>query len=204
MTAPRPRKRSSAVTLTGLMAGSAISISACDNTPATGQWETPPAVSAGRSVDAASFESLGACEASGTFTALQCQTAFQDAQKASAENAPKFADRQSCEERFGVDECVPRQGQGGSFFTPLLTGFIIGQAMNNMGGYRGAPMYRDRDGGYYGGGGYPVSRDYLTGRTRVSADSFEAPKAGAPARVQSRSSIISRGGFGGGSRSFGG
>lgn len=204
MTAPRPRKRSSAVTLTGLMAGSAISISACDNTPTTGQWENPPAVSAGRSVEAASFESLGACEASGTFTAQQCQTAFQEAQKASAENAPKFADRQSCEERFGVDECVPRQGQGGSFFTPLLTGFIIGQAMNNMGGYRGAPMYRDRDGGYYGGGGYPVSRDYLTGRTRVSADSFEAPKAGAPARVQSRSSIISRGGFGGGSRSFGG
>ncbi len=202
MTQPRLRKRSSAITLTGLMAGSALSISACDAPSTATQWGDPPAV--GRAVEAASFESLGACETSGTFTALQCQTAFQDAQKASAENAPKFGDQKSCEERYGVDQCVPRQGQGGSFFTPLLTGFIIGQAMNNLGGFRGAPMYRDRDGGFYGGSGYPLSRDYLTGRTRVSSDSFDAPRAGAPSRVQSRSAIISRGGFGGGSRSFGG
>ena len=199
-------KRSRSLTLTTLMAGAAVSITACDNSPAVTQWGDPPAAESGRAVDGHTFASLDECKASGDFTAQQCETTLAQAQKDSAENAPKFSDQQSCEERYGVDQCVPRSSQGGgSFFTPLLTGFIIGQALNNMGGgYRGAPMYRDRDGGYYGGGGYPVSRDYLTGRTRVSADSFEAPKAGAPARVQSRSSIISRGGFGGGSRSFGG
>jgi len=38
----------------------------------------------------------------------------------------------------------------------------------------------------------------------VRSDSFDAPAAQAPTRVQSRSSVISRGGFGGGGRSFGG
>ncbi|MFD3263568.1 DUF1190 domain-containing protein [Phenylobacterium ferrooxidans] len=205
MSDPRPRKRSGAVTLTSLMAGSAISISACDSAPPATQWGDPPAASSGRTVEASSFTSLADCTASGSFTAEQCSTALAQAQKDSAENAPKFGDQKSCEERYGVDQCVPRSSQGGgSFFTPLLTGFIIGQAMNNLGGYRGAPMYRDRDGGFTGGSGYPVSRDYLTGRTRVNSDSFDAPRANAPTRVQSRSSIISRGGFGGGSRSYGG
>ena len=205
MSDPRPRKRSGAVTLTSLMAGSAISISACDSAPPATQWGDPPAASSGRTVEASSFTSLADCTASGSFTAEQCSAALTQAQKDSAENAPKFGDQKSCEERYGVDQCVPRSSQGGgSFFTPLLTGFIIGQAMNNLGGYRGAPMYRDRDGGFTGGSGYPVSRDYVTGRTRVNSDSFDAPRASAPARVQSRSSIISRGGFGGGSRSYGG
>ncbi|MDI1363581.1 MAG: DUF1190 domain-containing protein [bacterium] len=199
-------KRSRSLTLTTLMAGAAVSITACDNSTAVTQWGDPPAAEAGRAVEARTFVSLDECKASGDFTAQQCETTLAQAQKDSAQNAPKFNDQQSCEERYGVDQCVPRSSQGGgSFFTPLLTGFIIGQALNNMGGgYRGAPMYRDRDGAYYGGSGYPLSRDYVTGRTRVRSESFNLPsRAEAPTRVQSRSSVISRSGFGGG-RSFGG
>jgi uncharacterized protein YgiB involved in biofilm formation len=203
---PRRRLRSSGLALTGLMAGTAMSISACDGSPAAStQWGDPPAAS--REVDAKTFASLDECKRSGDMTAEQCDTAYAQAQKDSAQNAPKFGDQQSCEERYGVDQCVPRGSQngGGSFFTPLLTGFIVGQALSNMGGgYRGAPMYRDRDGTYYGGSGQPLSRDYVTGRTRVRSDSFDAPSARAPSRVQSRSSVISRGGFGGSGRSFGG
>ncbi|EJL30687.1 putative integral membrane protein [Caulobacter sp. AP07] len=201
---PRRRLRSSGLALTSLMAGTAMSISACDGSPGATQWGDPPAAS--REVDAKTFASLADCKSSGDMTAEQCDTAYAQAQKDAAANAPKFGDQQSCEERYGVDQCVPRSSQGGgSFFTPLLTGFIVGQALSNMGGgYRGAPMYRDRDGTYYSGSGYPLSRDYVTGRTRVRSDSFDAPEARAPARVQSRSSVISRGGFGGGGRSFGG
>lgn len=215
MNAPSPtpvskrRKRSSAVALTSLMAGSAFTLVACDDPGSATQWGDPPAAVSSKKVDASSFASLDECKSSGDFTADQCQTAYDEAQKASAENAPKFSDRESCEERYGVDQCVPRSqaNGGGSFFTPLLTGFIIGQALENMSNnrYRGAPMYRDRDGNYYSGSGYPVSRDYLSGRSRVRRDSFDAPsRYETPARVQSRSSVISRGGFGGGSRGFGG
>ena len=200
----RRRLRSSGLALTGLMAGTAMSVSACDGSPAATQWGDPPAAT--REVDAKTYASLDACKTSGDMTAQQCDAAYAQAQKDSAANAPKFGDQQSCEERYGVDQCVPRNnGGGGSFFTPLLTGFIVGQALSNMGGgYYGAPMYRDRGGAYYGGSGYPLSRDYVTGRTRVRADSFDAPAMHAPTRVQSRSSVISRGGFGGGGRSFGG
>ena len=201
---PRRRLRSSGLALTGLMAGTAMSVSACDGTPAATQWGDPPAAS--REVEAKTYASLDDCKKSGDMTAEQCQTAYDQAQKESASNAPKFGDQQSCEERYGVDQCVPRNnGSGGSFFTPLLTGFIVGQALSNMGGgYHGAPMYRGRDGTFYGGSGYPLSRDYVTGRTRVRTDSFNAPEMRAPTRVQSRSSVISRGGFGGSGRSFGG
>jgi len=203
---PRRRKRSGSLVLTGLMAGTAVSVTACDVAPSATQWGDVPAVQSGREVPALAFANLDECKAAGGLTAQQCEAAYAEAQKDSAQNAPKFSDQQSCEARYGVDQCVPRSSQGGGgFFTPLLTGFIVGQALNNLGGYRGAPMYRDRDGGYYGGSGYPISRDYVTGRTRVGADSFDAPsRMDAPTRVQSRSAVISRGGFGGSGRGFGG
>lgn len=178
-------KRSKTIVLTTLMAGTGISLTACDG-------------GGGQQVDARSYTSVAECRAAGAVPADQCQAAFAQAQKANGENAPRFGDRGTCEEQYGVAQCVPRNN--GSFFTPLLTGFIVGQALGNMGGYRGAPMYRDRNGAYFGGAGAPISRDYVTGRTRVGSDAFN-PAARAPTRIQSRSAVISRGGFGGG---FGG
>jgi uncharacterized protein YgiB involved in biofilm formation len=181
-------KRSRTIALTSLMAGTGFSLSACDM------------ADTGKQVDAVSYASVAECRAAGKIPAAQCETAYAQAEKANAEVAPRFGDRQTCEEQYGVAQCVPRNN--GSFFTPLLTGFIIGQALNG-GGYRGAPMYRDRNGDYFGGAGGRVSRDYVTGRTQVGSEAFN-PAARAPARVQSRSSVISRGGFGGGGRGFGG
>jgi uncharacterized protein YgiB involved in biofilm formation len=181
-------KRSQSVVLTTLMAGTGLSLSACDG-------DAKP-------VDAQSYTSVAECRSVGKLPADQCETAFAQAQKANEQNAPRYGDRQSCEEQYGVAQCVPRNN--GSFFTPLLTGFIVGQMLNGGGGWRGAPMYRDRDGNFYGGAGARVTRDYVSGRTQVTSDAFN-PGARAPARVQSRSAVISRGGFGGfGGRSFGG
>ena len=185
-------KRSRGIVLTTLMAGTGVSLTACEGDPG------------GKPVDAISYASVAECRSAGAIPAAECDTAFAQAQKANEQNAPRFDDRQTCEEQYGVAQCVPRNN--GSFFTPLLTGFIVGQMMGNMGGgYRGAPMYRDRFGGYYGGAGRQITRDYATGRTRIGSDAFN-PAARAPARVQSRSAVISRGGFGGGfgSRGYGG
>jgi uncharacterized protein YgiB involved in biofilm formation len=178
-------KRSQSVVLTSLMAGAGLSLTACE-----GPVDTP--------VDARSYASVAECRTAGAIPANQCETAFAQAQKANEQNAPRFDDRQSCEEQFGAAQCAPRNN--GSFFTPLLTGFIVGQMLNGGGGYRGAPMYRDRDGNYIGGAGNRISRDYVTGRTQVGSSAFDST-ARAPTRMQSRSSVISRGGFGGG---FGG
>lgn len=185
-------KRSQSVVLTTLMAGTGLSLTACDG-------------EAAKPVDALSYTSVAECRTAGKIPADQCEAAYAQAQKANDQNAPRYDNRQTCEEQYGVAQCVPRNN--GSFFTPLLTGFVVGQLLGGGGGggWRGAPMYRDRDGNYYGGAGGRISRDYLSGRTQVGANAFN-PAARAPARVQSRSSVISRGGFGGGfgGRGFGG
>lgn len=183
-------KRSRTLVLTSLMAGAGVSLTACESPDVTG-----------KPVDALSYATVAECKASGAIPASTCDSAYAQAQAANAQSSPRYDARATCEEQYGVDQCVPRNN--GSFFTPLLTGFIIGQALNG-GGFRGAPMYRDRAGNYYGGAGGRISRDYVTGRTRVGSEAFN-PAARAPARVQSRSSVVSRGGFGGGGgRGFGG
>jgi uncharacterized protein YgiB involved in biofilm formation len=183
-------KRSKTLVLTTLMAGAGVSLTACDG---------PDDV--GKPVDAVSYTSVAECRAAGALPADQCEAAYKQAQADNEKVAPRFEDRQTCEEQYGAAQCAPRNN--GSFFTPLLTGFIIGQALNG-GGFRGAPMYRDRNGDYFGGAGGRISRDYVSGRTQVGSNAFN-PAAQAPARVQSRSSVISRGGFGGSvGRSYGG
>ncbi|WP_411286361.1 DUF1190 domain-containing protein [Phenylobacterium sp.] len=188
-------KRSKSVVLTSIMASGGLTLAACDATPlgaASSTWLNPPAAVATQKPEGRSYASLDACRAANEAPDDQCATALAEAEA----QAPKFSDQQSCEERYGVDQCVPRNQGGGSFFTPLLTGFLVGQALNNFGGrgYYGN-RFDNRDGGYYGSGGRG-GRDYVTGRS----DRYEAP-----ARAQSRSSVISRGGFGGGGgRGYGG
>ena len=198
-------RRSKSLVLTSLMATSGLSLSACDAGPPTDSaWlNSPPAAASPRAIDGQQYPSLQACHDADRVADVECDRAFA---RAEAE-APRYADRQTCEANYGVDQCVPRsQAGGGSVFMPLLTGFMVGQALNSFGshGYYGA-QYRRRDeaygssGGYAGGyaGGYRGGRDYVSGRAYSRAD--------APARVQSRSAVISRGGFGGGGgRSFGG
>ncbi len=204
MTIQIKRKRSQSIVLTSLMTGAALTLVGCDDANETRDVSRD----SGATVEARAFRNVAECAASAEFTQAQCQAAYTQAQQASSTNAPQFASQQSCEQQFGAANCVQRNNSsGGSFFTPLLTGFLVGQAVSNLtnGGFRGVPMYRDRDGGYLSGSGYPVTRDYYTGRTQMRTDSFDAPRAGAPPRMQSRSSVISRGGFGGwGGRGFGG
>lgn len=194
-------KRSRSVALTSLMAGAGLSVSACD------QSATHWGGQAQRVDQPAAYRTLQECKASGETPADQCDRAYAQAQA----DAPKFNDRQTCEQRYGVDQCVPRnQAGGGSVFMPLLAGFMIGRALNGGGGYGGgfggAPIFRDRNGGYVGGGGYGGGGfgGFGGGRTSIGRSGYDSPSAYAPSRVQSRSSVISRGGFGGGGgRSFG-
>jgi uncharacterized protein YgiB involved in biofilm formation len=203
------RKRSQTLTLTTMLAGAAsLTVSACDDAPPAAQWDG----SAGRQqVEALQYANLDACKAADDVPDAECETAYAAAQKDDAQNAPRFTDAKSCEDIYGQGQCVPRGYGGSSFFTPLLTGFIIGQMLDGGGRryYRGTGLYRQD--GYYGGGGYvtglggAVNRDYRTGRTVVSRDALEpAPRMRTPPKVASRTSVVARGGFGGGSRGFGG
>ena len=195
--------RSKTLHVTSLMATASFSLAACG----------APRVAAPDPEPALAYTSLEECRAANDVTPAECDAAYKAADEQAKATAPRYATQAECEGQWGPDQCRAlndntnnnNNGGGGSFFGPLATGFIIGQMMNG-GGYRGGgALYRDRDGGYSNGrgGGY-LSRDYRTGRTIANRNDVDVARQ-APARAQSRTTVVSRGGFGGGGgRSFGG
>jgi len=194
-TTMRRLKRSRTLQVTSLMATASFSLAACG----------APQVAVPAPEPALAYTSLDECKAANDITDTECDAAQANAQRTAAETAPRYATQSECEGQWGPDQCR-QNGSGGSFFTPLLTGFVIGQLLSG-GGYRGGgALYRDRNGNYQNGygGGY-LSRDYRTGRQVANARDYGTDVARqAPSRVQSRTTVVSRGGFGGGGRGYGG
>lgn len=193
-TTMRRLKRSRTLQVTSLMATASFSLAACG----APQVAPPPE-------PALAYTSLDECKAANDISDTECDAGYANATAQAEQTAPRYATRSECEGAWGPDQCRPN-GSGGSFFTPLVTGFVIGQLLNG-GGYRGGgPLYRDRDGNYQNGygGGY-LGRDYRTGRQVANGRDYGTDVARqAPSRVQSRTTVVSRGGFGGGGRGFGG
>ncbi|WGM48800.1 hypothetical protein KOAAANKH_03707 [Brevundimonas sp. NIBR10] len=193
----RRMMRSKTLHVTGLMATASFSLAACG---------APQVAAPVPAADPAlAYTSLEECRAANDVTDAECATAYNVADQQAKEKAPRYASQAECEGQWGPDQCRPLNNTGGgSFFGPLATGFIIGQLLNG-GGYRGGgPLYRDRNGSFSNGygGGY-LSRDYRTGRTVANRNDVDVARQ-APARAQSRTTVVSRGGFGGGGRGYGG
>ena len=195
-------KRSRKLALTSLMAAGGVSLTACGD--GGNYWSNVQIDKPGKSTDAYAYTSLQECLDKNEVPDDACQTA-QKAALADEKTVANQPDQKSCEDVYGEGQCVPRQqASGGSFWGPLITGFIVGRALDG-GGWGGRGYYRDwRSGGYYTAGGRRIETDYMTGRTRVSARAFDPPDVVRPERVRTRSSVISRGGFGGRMSSSGG
>lgn len=194
-TTMRRLKRSRSLQVTSLMATVSFSMAACGS-PGSSLPAEP-------AVPALAYTSLDECRAADDIPDEECVVASNVAGQQAAETAPRYATREECEGQWGPEQCRPLNTGGGSFFGPLATGFIIGQMMN--GGYRGGgALYRDRNDQYSNGygGGY-LSRDYRTGRTVANRNDVDVARK-APVRAQSRTAVVSRGGFGGGGRGYGG
>lgn len=195
-------KRSRKLALTTAMAAGGVSLVACGD----GGYDNVRIEHPGKSTEAFAYQSLDECRAKNEVPDAACESAEKSA-LADDEKSASWDDKASCEDVYGPGQCVPRQAANGhgSFWGPLITGFVVGRMLD--GGWGGRGLYRDwRDGGYYTAGGGRVWTDYSTGRARVSQQSFDAPKVYAPPKEMSRASVISRGGFGGrmSSRSYGG
>jgi len=199
----RPLKRSRRLAMTTVIASAGVSLTACDNGGSSAAWTAPQAPAAqieqGAPLPAFTYASIEACKAADEVPDQACEDGARVAIQDQDKTAPRFAERQTCEEIYGAGQCVPRSQAGqGSFFMPLLTGFVVGQLLN--GGYRGGALYRDqRDGGLYTGYGGRVYSDYATGRTRVGSYGIDPPDAikQGPPKIQTRTAVLSRGGFGG-------
>lgn len=195
-TSMRRLKRSRTLQVTSLMATVSFSVAACGSPQRSAPLAEPD--------PALAYTSMAECKAANDVPDAECDAAYAEAQRQAAQSAPRYATREECEGQWGPEQCRPLNTGGGSYFGPLATGFIIGQMLNG-GGYRGGgPLYRDRNDQYSNGygGGY-LSRDYRTGRTVANRNDVDVARQ-APVRAQSRTAVVSRGGFGGGGRGYGG
>ena len=143
------------------------------------------------------YTSVEACtEATGDPSS--CRTAFAQAQKQSADAAPKYASRAECEAEYNAEQCVEQKtSTGHSFIGPMMMGFFMSQMLSNRGGAglaqqpAAAPAYQDKAKGWArpapgGSGGLNT------------ASGIGAGKAGlAPVTsTTNRAVTASRGGFG--------
>lgn len=142
-----------------------------------------------------------------------CRKAYFDAEAQHKESAPRYDAMALCEEQHGKDACVVEQrSDGSSVFLPLFMGYMIGKSLNKDDRDRSSsafvyasPLYRSATGGYtnINGSTYFASNNGIKTSTGIS--SFSRAPSTITAAPMSRTTISSRGGFGG-SRgvSFGG
>lgn len=79
--------------------------------------------------DAKFFSNVTECSA--VYSDASCREAETAAKKAITEEAPRFARKEECEAEFGVGNCETKEtaGGGGSFFMPLLMGYMMGNLL---------------------------------------------------------------------------
>ncbi|MGH0003699.1 DUF1190 domain-containing protein [Pseudovibrio ascidiaceicola] len=155
------------------------------------------------------FSNKEECSSSGRFSESECSAAFQTGSAIDSDNAPRYNTQNLCEEQHGFYGCNPAYDNSGNFsgyFVPLAAGYFIGKATSGPSdwGTRVRPVYTDkRRRELYTGDGYAVSFSNNGGSAKVAKSvTTKPPKA---AKVQTRTSVVSRGGFGSRSgRSFGG
>lgn len=179
-------KRSSTATLL-LMSVAPLLLTACDDPAAQAQITQQP------------YPSVAACTTAGNPLA-DCQKAFDQAQANATAEAPHFKTREDCLKEFGPDMCQPRSdGGGGSFFMPMMTGFMLSRMLNgSSSSYTSAPLYRQRDGQDYRSSGAYAGGGFSSGGRSSWSSTNSSDAAG------SRAITASRGGFGSASAARGG
>jgi uncharacterized protein YgiB involved in biofilm formation len=186
------RRTRSRLALGGIAAAATVTLSGCDG-------GTPD-------FKDAQFTSVSEC-VKGGFPENLCQSSYSSALQEYQKGAPQFSNLQKCEQEWGTQQCAQYGGSGPSYgnsgsnvFVPLLAGFVISQALQRRydrdggaglgyyggygGGYRGSPIYRDRNGG-------TVVVDRSGGRTIAKP-------------VNVNTTTVARSGFGGMGKSRGG
>lgn len=96
------------------------------------------------------FSSVEQCVSAG-YERPFCQSTQSAALAEHERSAPQYGNAAQCEAEWGYDGCQRAASSG--MFTPLLAGFLVGQALNRRDGYSyggssyyGSPIYRNRSG----------------------------------------------------------
>jgi len=155
-------------------------------------------------VEANVYRDIRQCIDSGQLSEEQCMELHRAALDEHLKNAPRFRSKEECYAEYGYEKCEQQGAQqsagnnsGGGFWTPLLMGFVASRVLDSVtgGGRSAAPLYRtSRDPNTLRNAkNYPVTRDY--GRSKLPTWATQP--------TRSRTTVLSRGGFGGRSSGWG-
>lgn len=152
------------------------------------------------------YQNADDCAKANPGQSAQCTTAYNNARKEAERTAPKYATREDCVAEFGENQCqqTPAQAgagtsnaeshQGGSFWMPLMAGYMMGRMMGGGAGFAQQPLFSPKS------ANSPAKGQFVdaSGRNYGSATSgrtMNVPKM-ALAPKPATTSTITRGGFG--------
>lgn len=149
------------------------------------------------------YQNADDCSKANPSQSEQCTTAYNNALKEAERTAPKYATREDCVAEFGENQCqqTPAQAgtnaeaqQSGSFWMPLMAGYMMGRMMGGGAGFAQQPLFSPKTPNSPANGQFvdASGKNYgsaTSGRTMTVPKTAMAPK---PATT----STITRGGFG--------
>ena len=103
------------------------------------------------------YQNADDCSAA-TGQAAECKTAYTNALKEAERTAPKYASREDCVAEFGEGQCQQTPAQAGmapenqaqaqssgSFWMPLMAGYMMGRLMGGGAGYQQQPLFSSKN-----------------------------------------------------------
>lgn len=151
------------------------------------------------------YQNADDCSAANPGKSAQCTTAFNSAKEEAVKTAPKYASREDCVAEFGEGQCQQAPAQAGvgstnaesqssgSFWMPLMAGYMMGRMMGGGMGQQ-QPLFSSKNPASPANGKFvdASGKSYgaaTPGRTMTVPKTALAPK---PATT----STVTRGGFG--------
>ena len=154
------------------------------------------------------FSNVYQCEQSDIVPDADCDPLFQEGTKIHEATAPRYSESYLCERDHGNATCQQATDGAKTYYSPspigyFLTGALVGSTVSNT----VRPVYSERDGRrryMTGGGTIQYLGNGLYGTGSKSVKKYTNNPARVAPKIQTRTSIAPRTGFGGRSSSFGG
>lgn len=136
----------------------------------------------------------------------QCKTAYNNALKEAEKTAPKYATREECVAEFGEQQCTQTpaqagvgqqaqaQNSSGSFWMPLMAGYMMGRLMGGSSA-PSQPLFTSQSASSPANGKFVDATGKSYGPATAGGRSMTVPKT-AMAPKPATTTTITRGGFG--------
>lgn len=150
------------------------------------------------------YQNADDCSSANPGKSAECTASYNNALKEAERTAPKYASREDCVAEFGEGQCQQTPAQagmapenqaqqgGGSFWMPLMAGYMMGRMMS--GGMQQQPLFSSKNPASPAYGQYTDAGGKSYGAAQ-SGRSMNVPKT-AMAPKPATTSTVTRGGFG--------